>query len=638
MTNIHQFLHYKFNIKRIQWSLNIMHFYLFPPQNYLAEEILLGTILIHPSIFPQITPLIKEDSFFLECHQIIYKNLINIHRKNKLDIIQLLYCLSDTKALNTIGGINKIIELMKQSQVFMSSNNIIIYTKELVDIINNDYIKRLIIQYGYNVISLAYIKKFPSHQLYNQVTNQLNTTAEKIPKENMHNFKTLIGDFLLSLHKTDIDNTLIKQTNNDKYCLVSGFEQLDKLTNGLPNGDLIVIAGRPSTGKTSLAINIVYNIITEINIGVCIFSLEMSKMQILQKLISIASTIPTKQIILNKINSGEWKNIQTVCKKLLSSKVYLNDTPNMSVDYIEYTTKLLKKETKYVEIIIIDYLQLIQTEEIYCENRSQELSYITRKLKLLAQNLNVPIIILSQLNRSIETRINKQPLLSDLRESGCLNTSILMNSDSMNYLHVANIFSTNKIKQDIQIVQVNHVNNQYNILIKKQKRINYKSIHILLQYIFKIHINIYNCLEITQNHKLYTKQKWTKQNYIIEKEKILKQSTVNTNYILENSYIINLSYFKYSTVYDIKVDDYSNFIAHNIILHNSIEQDADLVMILKEQNKQENLTLKVIDIFLCKNRNGPTGSCQILFSLENTSFTNLQSKQLSSVFDEDDFM
>lgn len=619
-----------------------MQFYLFPPQNYLAEEILLGTILIHPSIFPQITPLIKEDSFFLECHQIIYKNLITIHRKNKLDIIQLLYSLSNTKALNTIGGINKIIELMKQSQVFMSSSNIIVYTKELVEIINNDYIKRLIIQYGYNIINLGYIKKIPSHQLYNQATNQLNTTAEKIPKENMHNFKTLIGDFLLSLHKKNSDSALIEQTNNDKYCLVSGFQELDKLTNGLPNGDLIVIAGRPSTGKTSLAINIAYNIITDIKIGICIFSLEMSKMQILQKLISIASTIPTKQIILNQISSKEWEDIKTICKELLSSKIYLNDTPNMSVDYIEYTTKLLKKETHYVELIIIDYLQLIQTEGIYCENRSQELSYITRKLKLLAQNLNVPIIILSQLNRSIETRVNKQPLLSDLRESGCLNVSILISHNYVNQLHLATIFSNDKIQQYIQIMQTNHINNQYDILIKKQIQITYQAIHILLQYIFRVHINIYNYLEITQNHKFYTKQKWTKQNCIVEKEKILKQSTFYKNRIknsiLENSYIINLSYIKYSTVYDIKIDDYSNFIAQNIILHNSIEQDADLVMILKEQTKQENLTLKVIDIFLCKNRNGPTGCCQILFSLENTTFANLQSQQLLSVFDEEDFI
>nr|YP_010985910.1 DNA replication helicase subunit [Grateloupia asiatica]WOL36828.1 DNA replication helicase subunit [Grateloupia asiatica] len=626
----------------MQWSLHTVQFYLFPPQNYLAEEILLGTIIIHPSIFPQITPLIKEDSFFLECHQIIYKNLITIHRKNKLDIIQLLYSLSNTKALNTIGGINKIIELMKQSQVFMSSSNIIVYTKELVEIINNDYIKRLIIQYGYNIINLGYIKKIPSHQLYNQATNQLNTTAEKIPKENMHNFKTLIGDFLLSLHKKDSDSALIEQTNNDKYCLVSGFQELDKLTNGLPNGDLIVVAGRPSTGKTSLAINIAYNIITDIKIGICIFSLEMSKMQILQKLISIASTIPTKQIILNQISSKEWEDIKTICKKLLSSKIYLNDTPNMSVDYIEYTTKLLKKETHYVELIIIDYLQLIQTEGIYCENRSQELSYITRKLKLLAQNLNVPIIILSQLNRSIETRVNKQPLLSDLRESGCLNISILISHNYVNQLHLATIFSNDKIQQYIQIMQTNHINNQYDILIKKQIQIAYQAIHILLQYIFRVHINIYDYLEITQNHKLYTKQKWTKQNCMIEKEKILKKSTFYSNRIknsiLENSYIINLSYIKYSTVYDIKIDDYSNFIAQNIILHNSIEQDADLVMILKEKTKQENLTLKVIDIFLCKNRNGPTGCCQILFSLENTTFANLQSQQLLSVFDEEDFI
>nr|YP_010986109.1 DNA replication helicase subunit [Polyopes affinis]WOL37027.1 DNA replication helicase subunit [Polyopes affinis] len=612
-----------------------MYFYLFPPQNYLAEEILLGTILINPSIFPQITPIIKPESFFLECHQIIYRNLINIHKQNKLDTLQLLYSLSNTNELIIIGGIQKVIELMKQSQVFTSSRNIIIYAKELVEIINHNYIKRLMIQYGYNIIGLAYIKKFPSYQLYNRATNYLSITVQQIPKENIDNFKTLIGDFLLNFDAKRKSSLVIEEIKANKHLILSGFDNLDKLTNGLPNGDLIVIAGRPSTGKTSLAINIIYNIITNLHIGICLFSLEMSKMQILQKLISIASTIPTQQIILNSINNAEWQTIQKICEELLSSDIYLNDTPNMSVDYIEYTSKLLKKETRCIGIIIIDYLQLIQSEGVNHDNRSQELSYITRKLKLLAQNLNVPIIILSQLNRSIETRINKQPILSDLRESGCLDRKVLLNTDYLNYLNIVSIFSYNNKHYNIKIAQTNSADRLPDQFIKEKRNNIDNNIRILIQYIFKIKVKTYNYIKITQNHKLYTKLKWIKQNFIGENEKLLRYRThiTKNNNILENLYTTDINYVNYSIVYDIFIKDYSNFLSQNIILHNSIEQDADIVMMLYEniKNQQNDSKFKVLDILLCKNRNGPTGSCQILFSLDNTTFKNLQSRQLLDI-------
>nr|YP_009295905.1 replication helicase subunit [Schimmelmannia schousboei]AOM64840.1 replication helicase subunit [Schimmelmannia schousboei] len=601
--------------------------YNFPPQNYIAEEILLGTILINPSILPHIIPLIKAESFFLEYHQLIYKHLIELHKQNKIHPMELLYCLNDTKKLHKVGGLKKITELMKQSQVFTSSIHINRYIKELVELINNAYIKRLMIQYGYNIIRLAYIKKFSSYKLYNLASHYLNITVKKIPKERIGNFKDLISEFLLN----------IKNTTNTKQILISpnpsiesGFIEIDKLTNGLPNGDLIVIAGRPSMGKTSLAINIANNILNNYKIGLCIFSLEMSRQQILHKLISIASSISTQNIILNKISINEWNNIQKICHKFLKAKIYINDTPNMSIDYIEYTSKLLQKETNHIQLIIIDYLQLIQVDHLQNDTRTQELSYITRKLKLLAQYLNIPIIILSQLNRSIETRINKEPLLSDLRESGCIDNQ-------------KNLTITTKPQNSINITTIETISYKDNILYLLNKTIKSSSIinkytqpklYIGLQYIFICTLYDKTQIKITHSHKYYQYHKWVKQYNILDNMIICKYNGIpKLSYIQENSYINTIIFIKYSQVYDINMIEYINFICQNTILHNSIEQDADIVMMLYEKTvkKCQDIDHKILDIILCKNRNGPTGTCQLLFTPHNTIFNNIQNSIINHI-------
>lgn len=598
-------------------KIDYLNYHLCLPQNYLAEEILLGYILINPNIFNEIINNIKAEYFFLECNQIVYKNLIKIYKTNKVDPMQLLYSLSCTKTLYKVGGLEKIIELMKQSQIFASSRITNIYLQELIESINNNYIKRLMIQYGYNIIQLAYIHKFPSYKLYNKAHYYLNDTAQKIPQQNIDNLQDLIINFI-----TDLKYKNKKIKNNYKKSEVFmpyGFKELDQLTNGLNKGDLIIIAGRPSMGKTSFAINIAYKILNKLNKGISIFSLEMSKIQILYKLISIASSISVHNIKEKNINQNQFSIIQDICNKLLKSKIYINDNPNISIDYIEYTTQIIQKEKQFIELIIIDYLQLIQMQGLLKNNRSQELSYITRKLKLLAQALNIPIIVLSQLNRSIETRINKEPLLSDLRESGCINYHNMIAVNTINNLNIKNLLNPCTKKK------IDSYPNIKNLYIRKT----YLKYNILWQYIYLCRIDIFYNIQITHNHKLFQQKYWIKQNHIIDNMVIVKNLNRSPkNLLLENLYIKKIKYIKYSTVFDIARPRLLNLISNQIILHNSIEQDADIVMILyqkTQENTYENKlsNLKTIDFYLCKNRNGPIGFFKLLFSNKNTIFKNI---------------
>lgn len=591
-----------------------------PPHNYLEEQILLGMLLINKTLITAIVPLITAESFFLESNQTIYRNLLEVYKKNRMYSSELLYSMAYNKLLKEIGGVEKIMSLMKQSQIFTLSINLNKYAEDIIKDINDNYTKRLMIQFAYNIIKLAHVRTFPSHQLYNRAYDYLCTTSSQIPKHSIIDFKELVGEFLVEV-KTNYDKKKIIQDEvilQYKNNIISGFQALDQLTDGIPKGDLFVIAGRPSMGKTSLAINIIDNLLNNINIGISTFSLEMSKMQILAKLVSINSKVPIKDIAYNRINSNDLQSITQTCKKLLDSHIYLNDTPDMSIDYIEYTCKLLHKETRYIEIIFIDYLQLIQVEEFNYSTRTQELSYITRKLKLLAQALNIPVVILSQLNRSIETRADKKPVLSDLKESGCLSIKNKIYLNKIQKLSCLNTFTSTK---KINIIFNKKIQPTKNIIIY-----NVQNISLCIHYLYNITINfkLRKQINATYNHRIYCEQKWLKQYYIIDQNNIIEQNVYNNQEKqLEYIYIKLIKYINKNTTYDIKAPQALFFIYKEIILHNSIEQDADIVIILYQKYKNENVLglNKTIDVCLCKNRNGPIGFCQLSLYLPNTTFS-----------------
>ena len=595
--------------------------YYFPPHNCLAEELLLGTIILHPELFPTISTIIKTDYFFLECHQIIYRSLFILNKENKLDLINLLYILYSEKTLRYIGGISKVIDIIKQSQVLISSIDIIIYIKELIIIINLHYTKRVMIQYGYNVIQLSFMQKLPSHKLYNKAAHYLDFTSKNGEKENLDNFKDLVGQFLLKLHIEKKPKNSLSHISHKS--LSYGFKDLDKLTYGISNGDLIIIAGRPSIGKTSFAINIAYNLINNHNISICIFSLEMSKQQIINKFISIASKISLHKIIYNSIDKHDLKSLKDICKNLLRYSIYIYDTVNLSIDYIIYQCQILTKNTTLVQIIIIDYLQLIQTELSNNSNRSQELSYITRKLKILAQQLNIPIIVLSQLNRSVETRINKTPLLSDLRESGCIQHNEFINIYFNNNIHIKYLLcSKYKVCHELQ-----------NIRNKYQDNLSTNQVYFSSKYCYKINLTDTNTTT-THNHLLLQVKTWLPQ------DKINEQVLIGTYSIHNNclKHVISIFFFRYTKVYDVSLPLCRYFINNRIYVHNSIEQDADIVMILYKDFTEKNNDGKeiiseqsIIDMKICKNRSGPTGYCKFSFTPDNTYFQDFTSNTSSKI-------
>jgi replicative DNA helicase len=570
-----------------------------PPQNNLAEEILLGGILINTQIVQITIRELGPESFALETHQLIYRTTIEIYSKYKyIDSIILINTLWELNLLNKIGGITKILDLLKQAHIFMSNSVTNLTIDYYINLIKDKYLRRLLVQYGYNIIRLAHISSVPQDTMLFKANKYLTNITYLLNKRNQEQVNCLLTQILLNLKN---DNN----SGNSKG-LISGFRSLDSMTNGFKNSDLIVIAGRPSMGKTSLVLSIVNNLISANNTGIGIFSLEMSKEQILYKLLSIACTIPVLKLTSGKINNDDWRKIQYASSRLVNSSIYIDDTANLSISHLNSNAKILKNDFNQLNLIIIDYLQLIQVQHDNLNNRTEELSSITRALKILAKDLNVPIIVLSQLNRNVESRINKRPLLSDLRESGCVgsNTRIIIK------YHIRNPVNYNGTLKDV--------------IKLYQHTIQYK----LRQYHYSLQCQGQNLVQLTHNHLILTPFKWKKNDQIKYFYCINRNSTkdMKNNSVHDKSYIDTITITNKSRAFDLEIKDTQSFISNDyIILHNSIEQDADIVLLLYREAyyNQHTIHEQLTDLIIAKHRNGPTGIAQLNFNPDFSAFEEL---------------
>nr|YP_009313584.1 Replication helicase subunit [Galaxaura rugosa]SCW21838.1 Replication helicase subunit [Galaxaura rugosa] len=568
-----------------------------PPQHGLAEEIILGGILTHQDIIKITINKLTIDSFSLEINQLIYRTIIETHnRDNYIDPIILINNLWESNLLSKVGGIQKVLDLLKYGQIFTSNAFKHILIPYYIKLLQDKYFRRLLIQYGYDVIRLAYITNLDYSAILFKTEKYIKKIKEFIIVNDQITLSSSLTEILLSIKNQNI--------NYENLRIESGFKKLDNLIYGFHNTDLIVIAGRPSMGKTSFSLNIALNLLQQNNKGICIFSLEMSREQILYKLLCILTSIPFNKLKSGKINNNDWIILQKAANKLIKGMFYIDDTSNVSLNHLILKTKMLKHECPDISIIIIDYLQLIQIDKSSTLNRTEELSIITRSLKILAKELNLPIIILSQLNRNVENRFNKKPLLSDLRESGCVNFSTKI---------IKNLCRNNKRKYNARLSDF--TKNSIFYLFQSEDN----------KYIYNIN-NLCNILiSSTHNHKILVDYKWYTINKLKQNYKLVTYTWNKTNYpILHKIQKIENCNYK-TNVYDLKIYTTKSFYSNNhIITHNSIEQDADLVLMLYREAYYNRNTVdtNLTDIIIAKHRNGPTGVAELKFNPNLSKFSN----------------
>ncbi len=390
-----------------------------PPQAIELEEAVLGAILLETNAIIEIIDVLKPESFYNEKNKIIYQAALNLSRELKpIDILTVSEELKKLKKLEIVGGYYYISFLTSK----VAST---VHIEYHARIIQQKFIQRELIRISSLIQEKAYDESIDIDNLLDFSEKELFNITEGNIKKETAKINTILDEAI----------QLIEEASKRKEGLngvPSGFTELDRITSGWQNSDLIIIAARPSIGKTAFSLSMLRNIAISHKLSVAMFSLEMSSVQLVNRLIVSETELASEKIKNGKLQAFEWEQLNMKIKTLEKADIFIDDTPSMSIFELRAKCRRLKARND-IKIILIDYLQLMNagTDNRF-GNREQEVSIISRSLKALAKELNIPVIALSQLNRSVETRSgDKRPQLSDLRESG----SIEQDSDMVLFIH-----------------------------------------------------------------------------------------------------------------------------------------------------------------------------------------------------------
>ena len=390
------------------------------PQSQEAEQALLGSLLIDNEVAFNVLSSIAPTDFYFEANALIYECMQKIFRANKpIDYITLVDELENSNLLASIGGIEYITTL---TNIVPSAVNYGSY----LDIVKRTSILRQLISISKDIAEKAYD---------NPTKDEAIGYAEKLIYDLAQNEDTSDLEHIASSLKNVIDrfDRITKDKSMSKGIL-TGITELDNITNGLQNSDLILIAARPGVGKTSLAMNIVNNAAIKGGASVAVFNLEMPRVQLAQRSICSLAFVSMEKALKGELNVQEWKALWAASDKLNKAKIFVDDSSlNTPVDILSKCRRL--KAEHGLDLVMIDYLQLMSSGGKSKDNRQQEVADMSRGLKIMARELNVPVIVLSQLSRAVESRQGKVPVLSDLRESG----AIEQDADIVMFIHKPDI-------------------------------------------------------------------------------------------------------------------------------------------------------------------------------------------------------
>ena len=378
-----------------------------PPQAVDLEEVVLGAMMIDKKGVDEVIDILQPEAFYKESHQLIFNAIISLFEKQEpIDIKTVSFQLKKDGNLNSVGGDYYLIEL---SQKVSSSAHIEFHSR----IILQKFIQRKLISISNDIIEDSYDETSDVFDLLDKAESKIYDISQRNLKKN-----TQSAEDLVLAAKKKIEEISKKEGLSG---IASGFGEIDRLTSGWQPSDLIIVAARPGMGKTAFTLSMARNITVENNIPVAFFSLEMSAIQLITRLISSETGLNSEKLRTGKLEKFEWQLLNVKVTNLENAPLYIDDTPSLSI--FELRAKARRLSSQYgIKLIVVDYLQLMTLGSSQKSgNREQEISTISRNLKALAKELDIPIIALSQLSRAVELRGGtKRPILSDLRESGAI--------------------------------------------------------------------------------------------------------------------------------------------------------------------------------------------------------------------------
>jgi replicative DNA helicase len=586
------------------------------PQNIEAECGVLGSIIIDPEAIVQVADFLHAEDFYRDAHRTIYEIILQLYEQREpADFITICDELERRNKLEDVGGASYITSLINQVP---TSGNVEYYGR----IVERTSVLRRLIHAAGQIAAIAY-EEGDADAALDKAEQLIFAISQRYARADFSALRDLLSDYMEKLDQ-------LHERRGTIVGVPTGFTDLDRLTGGLQRSDLIILAARPAVGKTSLSLSLAHNSAIKHQQSIAIFSLEMSKEQLVQRLISMDAGIDQQRLRTGWIEDDEWDRIVYSMGTLSEANIWIDDTAGIST--MEMRSKARRLQAEHgIDLIIVDYLQLMQSNigNRRNENRVQEVSEISRSLKGLARELNVPVLALAQLSRTVESRQSKVPQLSDLRESGCLagETPIYLPDQGI-YKPIEQLvgqsgFRVLALNTETWQLEPCPVSNAFATGRKP---------------VYKMTTRLGCSIRATANHKFLTIQGWKRLDELAKDERIAvprclagpTQATMSDDELARSDIywdeIISIEPDGEADVYDLTVDQLHNFVANNIISHNSIEQDADIVMFIYREDvyNPETERKNIADIIVAKHRNGPVGEISLFFQASQTRFCDLE--------------
>jgi len=602
-----------------------------PPQNLDAEESVLGAMMLSPGAIGAVSEVLDAGDFYRESHAKIYRAALGLYARGEpVDAITLVDELGERGDLEAVGDRGRVHELAALVPATANAAHYARIVREMATL-------RGLIRAGGEVARLGWERPGDARELVDQ--------AEQIVFELSQNRTSTEFSHIEALLKESFERiTQLYEAGEELSGVPSGFRDIDRLTSGFQPGNLIIVAARPSMGKSALGLCMAANIAVKHQHPVALFTLEMSKAEVTQRLMCSEAKVESQRLRSGKLAVDDWPRLTAACDKLAKAPIYVDDTGSINMMEIRSKARRLKTQEPNLSLIIVDYLQLM-TSGSTAENRVQEVSQISRQLKVLARDLDTPVLAMSQLSRAVEQRHDKRPILSDLRESGCLTgDSRVFLPDLGAYVPISDLMG----QEGVNVMALNEET------WRMEPRRVLRTFSNGRKPVFTLVTRLGHTVRATGNHKFRALDGWRRLDDMAPgirialplgmssplrhehpaataevqggvAQLISRSDTIATTGEVCWDEIVQLEPDGIEETYDLTVEGLHNFVANDVIVHNSIEQDADLVFFIyrDEYYNEESDQQGLAEVILAKHRNGPTGSEKLSFLKRYAKFADL---------------
>lgn len=581
------------------------------PQNIEAEQGLLGCIMLDKDAITKVADFLSSEDFYNPHHQDIYQVMIELFEKgDPIDILSVSARLKEKKKLDDIGGSSYLTSLINSVP---SATNVQNYAKT----VQKKRILRDLIKSSQEINELGFQEEEDVDILLDQAEQKIFSIAQGSLNQSFVAIKDSLEEAFERIDK-------LSKHQGDIRGVPTGFKDLDNLLAGLQKSDLVILASRPSMGKTSLAMNIATNIAINKKVPVGIFSLEMSRDQLIDRLIATLSNVDLWKLRTGKLTAegenNDFERIQHAMGILSEAPIFVDDSSLANILQMKAMARRLQAEHG-LGLIIVDYLQLMEPRNP-AVSIVQQVSEVSRSLKGLARELNIPVLALSQLSRAVEHRVPQIPRLADLRESGCVTgDTLITRADTGERIPIKNLVG----KINIPILSLDKnlktIKTKISKVFNSGRKMTYE---LKTRSGFKINASA--------NHPFYKLEGWQELSQLKTGDFIATPRKMEEGSDIYWDEIISITPLKIEEVYDATVPETHNFIANNIIIHNSLEQDADVVMFIyrEDRYKEETTRKNIAEIIIAKHRNGPVGKVDLYFDDQRVCFRNLEKQEYAT--------